>query len=302
MKFYRERILLEGMMPERALLKLRRAQIPLFHIEKPQKNQILFHVMKKDVEKVFAIYPKMCYNKADYRAYQVKDLGAVGLGKGIEIIKNRVGILLGGLLGLSFVLASQPLVLAVEFVGTDVYARETYQALDEAGIGLFAPYKQGCEDSVCAQLLAIEDVEFCSLKKVGHRLVVETRLSPFPKNNITTGVMRAKRAGEILSMTVLRGSPLKQIGETVRKGDPLVGDWLSTESGGQVRVEIIARVCIACTYEADVEAEDAEAAFAKAYLALGFTDKDTIQEKCVEKTDGLYRVKIFYHTVESYNF
>ena len=51
-----------------------------------------------------------------------------------------------------------------------------------------------------------------------------------------------------------------------------------------------------------MEAEDAEAAFAKAYLALGFTDKDTIQEKSVEKTDGLYRVKIFYHTVESYNF
>ena len=301
MSLYRERILLEGLMPERALLKLRRAQIPLFHIEKPQKNQILFHVMKKDVEKVFAIYPKMCYNKTDYGAYQVKTLGAVGVGKWIENAKRRAGILLGGLLALSTVLATQPLVLAVEFVGTNVYARETYQALDEVGIGLFTFYKQGEEDRVCAKLLAIEDVEFCSVKKIGHRIVVETRLSPFPNSYKTKGDFRAKHAGEIVSMTVLRGSPLKQVGETVHEGETLVGDWFSTESGGQVRVEIIARVCIACTYEADVEADDEESAFAKAYLALGLTDQDTIKENSVQRIDGLYRVKILYHTVETVN-
>ena len=301
MTFYRERILLEGTMPERALLKLRRAQIPLFHIEKPQKNQILFHVMKKDVEKVFAIYPKMCYNKSDYMAYQVKDLGAVGIGKYVETAKRRVGILLGGLLGLSVILASQPLIFAVEFVGTSVYARETYQALEEVGMGLLAPYKKGAEDSVCAKLLALEDVEFCSVQKIGHRIVVETRLSPLSKTHIQEGVLRAKHAGEIVAMTVLRGSPLKKIGETVREGDALVGDWFSTEDGGQVRVEIIARVCIACVYVADVEAADEETAFAKAYLALGLTALDTIKEHSVQKVGELYRVKILYHTVESLN-
>jgi hypothetical protein len=302
MSLYRKRILLEGTMPERALLKLRRAQIPLFHIEKPQKNQILFHVMKKDVEKVFAIYPKICYNGSNYGAYQVADLGAVGIGKSIEKIKRRVGILLGGLLGLTIVLASQPLVLSVDFVGTNVYARETYQALDEAGIGLFSLYKRGEEDSVCAKLLALDDVEFCSIKKIGYRLVVETRLSPFQQPQVQTGAMRAKHAGEIIAMTVLRGSPLKQVGDTVRAGETLVGDWFSTEGGGQVRVEIIARVCIACTYEADIEAESAEGAFAKAYLALGLTDRDTIKENSVQKMENLYRVKLVYQAVETVNF
>ena len=300
MIFYRKRILLEGMMPERALLKLRRAQIPLYRIEKPKPNQILFQVQKQDAEKIFAIYPKA--GAENYRAYQVEDLGAVGVGKWIETAKRRVGLLLGGALGLSMVLASQPMVLAVEFVGTSVYARETYQALDEAGIKLFAPYKPGQEDSVCAKLLAIEDVEFCSVQKIGHRIVVETRLSPFPKCTTQTGIMRANRAGEIISMTVLRGTPLTKIGDTVREGDSLVGDWFTTESGGQVRVEIIARVCIACTYEIDVEAEDEETAFAKAYLAQGFTEQDSIQQHSVEKADGLYRVKIFYHTIETMNF
>ena len=302
MSFYRQRILLEGTMPERALLKLRRAQIPLFHVEKPQKNQILFHIMKKDVEKVFAIYPKMCYNKPNHGAYQVQDLGAVGFGKYVEKAKRRVGMLRGGLLGLCLLLASQPLVFSVDFVGTSVYKREIYQALDEAGIRVFSPYRQDKVDEVCAKLLAIEDVEFCSVQKIGHRVVVETRLSAFSKMQTKTGVMRAKRTGKLISMVVLRGSPLKQIGETVREGEPLVGDWFSTEDGGQVRVEIIARACIACTYEADVEAEDAESAFAKAYLAVGFTDKDEMKEKSVEKRGDVYRVKMLYHTIETANF
>ena len=302
MTLYRERILLEGMMPERALLKLRRADIPLYHIEKPQKNQIVFHVMKKDVEKVFAIYPKVCYNNPNYRAYQVQSLGAVGVGKYIEGLKRRVGILLGGLLGLSLVLASQPLVFSVDFAGTGVYARESYQALEEAGIRLFAPYNAKEVDSVCAKLLALDGVEYCSVRKIGHRVVVETRLSPFPKTQLQKGVMYARHTGEIVAMTVLRGSPLKQIGETVQKGEALVGDWFSTESGGQVRVEIIARVCITCTYTLMVEAKDEEEAFAKAYLSVGFTDKEQIKENSVEKIDELYKVSFVYLTVESINF
>ena len=61
--FWRERVLLEGWMPERALLRLRRAQIPLYNVKKIAKNRILFRVKRKDVEKIFAIYPNICYNK-----------------------------------------------------------------------------------------------------------------------------------------------------------------------------------------------------------------------------------------------
>ena len=67
--FWRERILLEGWMPERALLRLRRAEIPLFNVRKVAKNRILFCVKREDVEKIFAIYPNMCYNNSTTSAY-----------------------------------------------------------------------------------------------------------------------------------------------------------------------------------------------------------------------------------------
>ena len=87
--WWREKILLEGNMPERALLRLRRAEIPLFVIKKVAKNRILFSVKKKDCEKVFAIYPNMCYNNSANAAYKVKALGAEGVGKYLEKAKEK---------------------------------------------------------------------------------------------------------------------------------------------------------------------------------------------------------------------
>ena len=58
-----QRIMIEGMMPYRALNRLKREGISLKNIKKSKKNQILITVDAKDVEKVFAIYPNMCYNE-----------------------------------------------------------------------------------------------------------------------------------------------------------------------------------------------------------------------------------------------
>ena len=49
----KEKISLQGVMPERALLKLRRAGIDLFDIRKTQKNELVFVINKKDMQKVF---------------------------------------------------------------------------------------------------------------------------------------------------------------------------------------------------------------------------------------------------------
>ena len=94
----RQKMAIEGVMPERALLKLRLAQIDLFDVKKPQKNRLVFTVARKDVQKVFAIYPNVCYNKNGYASYTAENLGAVGLTKCLDFAKKRVGFLLGAFL------------------------------------------------------------------------------------------------------------------------------------------------------------------------------------------------------------
>ena len=78
MSLLKQRVLIEGLMPERALLRLRRANIDVYDLKKLQKNQILFTVKKKDIEKVFAIYPDVCYNVSVYTPYKAKRMGAEG--------------------------------------------------------------------------------------------------------------------------------------------------------------------------------------------------------------------------------
>ena len=292
--FWRERILLEGNMPERALLRLRREGIALFRIQKTAKNRILFSVNRRDVGKVVALYPQAS-------AYQVKRLGAEGLGKYLRMARARAGLLIGGILCLALVGTSQNLVLSVDFIGSECYRREALQALDEVGIRRWAFYKQGQEDLVCARLLALDGVEFCTLKKTGNRLAVEIRLSPFPTMQTDEGKMLAKHDGNVLSMTVLRGTALKKVGDVVRKGETLVEDHFTTEDGGQVRVEIIARVCIACVWEGEIEAESEEEAFAKAYLALGLSERDTLQETTIKNNGKTYRIQMKYNAIETIN-
>ena len=298
----REKILVEGIMPERALLRLRRAGIDVYNVKKTQKNQILFSVKKKDSEKVFAIYPNVCYNSNGYSPYVARKVGAEGLARLLSRGKDRIGLVLGALLFCGCTLFSDTLVLGVEFTDTDVYAREAYAALEEYGIRPFSGYERGNEDLICAKLLSLDGVEFCSVKKSGCRVLVEIRLASFQEPSKKNGDMTAAHTGKLLSLTVLRGTALKKTGEEVRVGEPLVGGYFETVEGEKRTVAPIARAYIACTYEAEVAAADGETAFAECYLSLGLTEKDEITGTSIVQNGETFHVKIDYTAVETFNF
>lgn len=297
----KDRLEIVGLMPERALLRLRRAQIGVYNVKKIEKTKIVFCVKKKDTEKVFAIYPNVCYNKNENTPYAVKKLGAAGFGRVIENAKKRVGFLLGALLFAAVTAYMDGYIFSVEFVGSEVYAREAYAALEEGGIKPFARYKNEEIDRICSKLLSLEGVEFCSVQKSGLKARVEIRLSKVQKNYFQSGEMLASHTGEIVAITVLRGTPLKKIGDKIQAGEPLVGDWYSIEDKGQVRVESIARVRIACVYEAEIAAENEEEAFAKAYLEIGLSEKDVLKEKSFAPVKNGFKVRLVYEAIEQMN-
>jgi hypothetical protein len=232
----------------------------------------------------------------------VRKIGAEGLGKYVEWIKNRVGILLGGLLFIASTFYCSQYVFAVEFVGANAYAREAYQALAEAGISPFSRYDTKNVAAAEAKLFALSGVEYCSVQKIGMRAVVEIRISPFTEIRLQKGGMQAKHAGTLLSLTVIRGEALKKAGDTVAVGERLVDDHFTKTDGEQVRVDVIAYARIACVHEGVYEAETPTEAFAKAYINVGLSDKDSLTEKRVTEIDGGYLVTLSYTAYESINF
>ncbi len=298
----RERLEIVGMMPERALLRLRRAGIDLYDIQKPQKNVIRLTVKDMDVERVFAVYPKACYNTNGYTAYSVRSLKRMGVGKYLDFAKNRAGLLLGACMFCAGMTYADSMVFGVDFSASSVYAREAKAALEEYGITTFAKYPTGREDLVCSKLLSLSGMEFCSVKKSGMRVVVEMRLGDLPPVAPKKGDMQAAHEGILSSITALKGTPQKSVGEEVRIGETLVGAWLEIAEEERRETEVIARASIACAYTCVTEAEDAQEAFAIAYLQAGISDNDTVEERTVTPVEGGYAVTIAYTAVESMNF
>ena len=297
----RDRFLVEGLMPQRALLRLKRAKIDLYHVKKIEKNQILFSVSQKDSEKVFAIYPNVCYNISVYSPFTVKKIGVEGPARYLEKAKRRIGLLLGALLCAILLLYADSLVFTVRMTGSAVYEREAKIVLESVGITPFSPFREEKIDLVCAQLLGLDGVEFCSVRKNGFFVEVDIRCGPFERKWLQTGALKASRGGELLELTVIKGAPKKKIGDIVQAGEVLVDDLLVTENGGQVRVETVARAQIGCVYEGDFAVETAEEAFALAYLQLNLSDKDTITKSVVEQKDKLFHVKVEYIILLSIN-
>lgn len=296
----KQRLAVEGNMPERALLRLKRAGISVYNAKKVQKNRILLSVKSKDTEKAFAIFQNVCYNRTGGVPYTVRKIGLLGLGGSLLRFKERTGFWLGALLFCAVSVYADGFVLGVRFTGDAAYAREAYTALEAHGVKPFSRYRGGNEDLIAARLLAIPDLEFCSVKKDGLWAVVEMRLSPFGGQEQAKGDMYAVHTGTVLAVTVLRGTALKRAGESVRAGEKLVGGYLLSPDGKEKAVTPIARVSIACVYEAEITASDKEQAFAIAYLAIG--EDTTLTAVNVTATELGFAVRMEYTAVESVNF
>ncbi len=296
------RLEIVGTMPERALLRLRRSGITLYEVQKPQPNALRLTIDEGDLEKVFALYPKRGDGEERYTAYTVRVLGRTGWGRYRDFAKRRAGFALGVCLFCGTHLLADDWVLGVEFSASTVYAREALAALEAYGVTPFSRYEEGNEDLICSRLLGLEGVEFCSVKKSGMRVVVEIRLGDLPRTLPTQGDMHARHEGVILSITALKGSLQKEVGERVSVGETLVGAWMETGEETRKATEVVARVSIACSYACTVAAADEQEAFALAYLQASLTGEERLTETTVTAEADGYRVTIEYIAIESMNF
>ncbi len=175
----KERILLEGMMPYRALNRLRREGISLEKVKKRKKNQIVFTVDAKDVEKIFAIYPNVCYNNGKYTPYTARILPSLGWKKVWLTVQKRLGLLVGGVLFLALTLLSDGLILRIEVQGEPAYTASVTEILQKNGVERYRRYPKKQADLLTAEILRLEGVSFCSIRKVGSTLIIEVHTSPF---------------------------------------------------------------------------------------------------------------------------
>ncbi|MBQ8374205.1 MAG: sporulation protein YqfD [Clostridia bacterium] len=292
------RMLITGMMPERALNRLQRAGIAVEKVKKRKKNEIVFTVDEKDCEKVFAIYPNICYNNRGYTPYTAQILPKTGVAKLWSGVKKRVGLALGAAIWLFLTAFSDSFVLSVKILGETPYETEIMRILDEGGATHFSRYDGKNADLLSSRILALDGVSYCSVKKVGTTLVVEVVGGSFPKAQAFATELISDVSGEITELTVLRGEALKSVGELVEAGEALARAIPLSDSAASF---VIARASVACVYEG--EGADEQSAIANGLLCIGAeNDEVKVKEIAAEEWEGGVRVKISYERILHANF
>lgn len=312
---WKEKFFVEGVLPERAILRLKREGISVYNAKKTAKNRIVFSLKKKDCEKAFTIFPKVCYNTgkgemqtATQSNYTLLKIGADAPLKLWEFFKKRWGIFIGIAVFFGVTAYFQNYALRIEIAGTDCYRREIFAALEKGGVAVGKPYRKENIDKIRSEILALDGVGYCSVKKRGTVVTVEVRFDPFSERKLKNSPFLSLHTGMIEELTTLRGEPLKKVGQQVLAGEPIVANYFSVvdqwgENIKQVAVAPIARARIACVYESELQADDETQAFAKGYLELRLSPLGRITGKSLEKLEnGAYKVRIEYTEIQTINF
>ena len=93
MKLFLHRIRIQGLMPERALLKLKRNEIPLYDVKKTAKDCLECTIPQSYLPTLFSIYPSFQQKTMHYSPFTVNDLGLIGAGRLLQKQQNMDSLL-----------------------------------------------------------------------------------------------------------------------------------------------------------------------------------------------------------------
>lgn len=322
----REIFSLRGRNAEKALQRLKNGGIDLFDVKKVKKDVFTFCVTGKQGQKVFAFYPKTWYNNTERGGYEVTSLGKKGVGEALCRTGKRAGIWAGAAAFVLFTAFCDEFVFDVKYSGDSAACAVAAEVAAKYGVKAFSRFDEEAAEKIAAEILSTDGVSYAAVRKRGTVVYVEARRSPFAKQCVREGDMRAERTGTLRDLTVLRGQIGCKAGDLVRTGDVLVFAASISENGEKTTVTVSARAEIACVYEAIVRAESEKEAAAIAEFLL-FCDGEAIERQSglaeatdrlragsvaenvtvesvrAEKTgDGQYAVRVEYVAAEVWNF
>lgn len=235
------RLTVEGLYPEGAAARLEREGIPLYLVQKINKNRIELCIERKYRKKAFTNLRGSCYNIIGEEYYGVYRL--------LKTMGKRLGLLLGA--GMFFILctvASMP-ILRIDVVGNGAFYRGKIEGiLSRNRIAEGGLYDEKKAPLVTAEILALPDVFFCSLRKSGNILRIEVQAKTPTAPLCERGKkLYATHAGKVQNITLLRGMPKVTVGDEVQEGALLA----EAESENSV---LMASVTLIVTLEGEVRA------------------------------------------------
>ena len=264
---------------EAALTKLKKGGITVYNCKK-EGAKFLFSVSDKDIEKVFAIFAKPCYNVEVVKKSAKK--------RAFDFMKLRAGLLVGAAAFIALAAASDFYMLKIEVSGSGSYLEpEVRRIVLSEGAGEFRLYSAFNSSRATGRILALPQVTFCNISKKGSVLTVDVQVDTEHRGSSSNSPLVADRAGKITRLVAICGTEAVKEGDTVERGDTLIFPYTLA---GETQLD-----CIAAGY-AEIECIGASQFFSEsesdeslknAYASLLLEDGEIIQKSyTVKPTSG----------------
>lgn len=269
---------IEGLNLDNLINHLAKQGIRLYNVKKIQNKRLIVDVNHIDSKKLFAIAKNLCYN--------IKKVKNTGRDYPLIVLFKRVGLILGAVIALFTIFTFNDLVLSVDYVGSgSVYKAQAQEVLYQNDVGQFTRFSsldlRALEDQILAKS---KSFSFVSCHKRGSRLIIELILSD-KKDNLLTGKaekMTAQTSGVIERIKVYRGNALVKAGDSVKKGDLLVGGYVTIKEQ-EVFVGVIAYASILTQYNFDYVSETDNLEDVVLELFKNEMYEDNVVDEIVEK-------------------
>lgn len=282
---------------ETLLKRAKKANIALFSVRK-RGARIQFSVDDDNAKKVFAIFDKACYNIVIVRKSQKSAV--------LQFIKRRVGVLVGVLIFACARVVADFSVLRIDVVGTGAYLKEQVKyILASNQIKLFGWEKDFNYAVARSQIMALPQVTFCDVEKRGPTLIVNVQTDEEHSVITKRGDLLSDRDGTVVKIVAACGTPLKQAGDYVGKGESLIGAYYLNAEGEKISCLVVGYAVVECVAVVDfyvLEQNEQNDEFAKK-LPLLYSESAThinfLTRK--EKNGVVYEVTFSYERTVKIN-
>lgn len=225
------------------LALLHNRKISVFYADKLADNTLSVTIDFCDSNKFFAICKNMCYNKTI--------IGFYGVLSPLAYLFKNIGIFLAAIV---FLIATSFLgnyLLDVDCIGSGAcFKSQTLAIAEMNGATKYSKFSSIDFKNLEAEILKTNPLlSFVSVKKQGNRLIINSVLSDKQPSvlNENTSSLVSEHNGVIESITVLRGTALVKVGDSVSKGTELVGAYLTGKEDKLYPTYVLARITIIST-------------------------------------------------------
>lgn len=292
MKKLTKTFIVEGLNRNLLLKRVHKAQIAVLDFVILDEKHAKITIDSKDCDKYFAICRKIWYNKL---------IKTSGIFAPVYKTIKKPFVAIAVFIFFFVVYFADNIYLGTEYLGdAKLYAAQTEKYLSEQGITFFRPFNESMLSVAEKNFEKDFRLKFLKIEKRGNKAVVYVKSNvenvKTPQSSDTD--ICATEDMVILKMVVFSGTPLVSVGESVKKGEPLIGAY-NLVNEQKVACKIVGSISAKCAFYYEYECKyDAKSqtdnAIAAAKIMLGDYEVKDISVKTVKNK---IQVVLYYEKI-----